>query len=126
VVTRPVGSRPGGARLAGTRLGCLLSMALVGAGIYYGTSIAQMYMRYYQYQDAFKQEARFAGHHTDGEIRRHLKDLADSLQLPDDAQTIYVKRKEHHIMIWNEYYYHVELPFLSRDFYFNPQADGDL
>jgi hypothetical protein len=113
-------------RTGGTRLGCLLTMAVLGAAVYYGASVVQMYFRYYQYQDAFKQEARFAGHHTDGEIKRHLQDLADSLQLPDEAQTIYLKRKEHHIVIWNEYYYHVELPFFSRDFYFNPQAEGTL
>jgi hypothetical protein len=113
-------------RLAGTRLGCLLSMALVGAAIYYGSGIGQMYMRYYQFQDAFKQEVRFASQHTDGDIKNHLQHLADSLQLPDDAQTIYLKRKDHHILIWNEYYYHVELPFFSRDFYFNPKAEGDL
>jgi hypothetical protein len=85
-----------------------------------------MYLRYYQFQDAFKQEVRFAAHHTDGEIKTQLRNLADSLQLPDEARSIYVKRKGHHIMIWNEYYYHVELPFFTRDFYFNPQADGEL
>jgi hypothetical protein len=113
-------------RRGGTRLGCLLTMAVLAAAAYYGTDIGQMYLRYYQYQDAFKQEARFAVHHSDAEIKRHLRTFADSLQLPDEAHTIYVKRKEHHIVIWNEYYYHIDLPFYSRDFYFNPQSQGDL
>ena len=113
-------------RVGGTRLGCLLVVAVLGAGVYYGAGIVQMYMRYYQYQDAFKQEVRFASQHTDGEIKTHLQALADSLQLPDDAQTIYLKRKEHHIIVWNEYYYHIELPFYSRDFYFNPKAEGNF
>jgi hypothetical protein len=113
-------------RRGGVRLGCLLTMAIGAAAIYYGASIGQMYLRYYQYRDAFKQEARFALHHSDVEIKQHLRTFADSLQLPEEARTIYVKRKEHHILIWNEYYYHVDLPFYSRDFYFNPQADGDL
>jgi hypothetical protein len=114
------------ARHGGTRLGCILSIAVLVGALYYGSSLIQMYVRYYQFQDAFKQEVKFAGHHTDGEIKRHLQALADSLQLPDEAQTIFLKRKEHHIVIWNEYYYHVELPFFSRDFYFNPQAEGGL
>lgn len=110
----------------GVRLGCLLTMVVVGAAIYYGTDLGQMWLRYYQFEDAFKQEVRFASQHTDGEIKDHLQALADSLQLPDDAQTIYLKRKDHHILIWDEYYYHVDLPFFSRDFYFNPKAEGDL
>jgi len=113
-------------RIGGTRLGCLLVVALLAGAVYYGAGIVQMYMRYYQFQDAFKQEARFAQQHTDGAIKGHLQALADSLQLPDDAQTIYLKRKEHHIIIWNEYYYHIELPFYSRDFYFNPKAEGSI
>jgi hypothetical protein len=113
-------------RVGGVRLGCLLAMVIVGGAIYYGTGVGQMYMHYYEYEDAFKQEVRFASQHSDEEIKDHLQALADSLQLPDDAQTIYLKRKDHHILIWNEYYYHVELPFFSRDFYFNPKAEGDI
>jgi hypothetical protein len=113
-------------RRATSRMGCLLGLALVGAAIYYGASIGQMYLRYYQFEDGFKQQVKFAAHHTDGDIKRQLQEMADSLRLPEEAQTIYLKRKEHHILIWNEYYYHVELPFFSRDFYFNPKAEGDL
>lgn len=114
------------ARTAGVRLGCLLSLVVAGAILYYGGVIADKYLRYYRYQDAFKQEVRFAAHHTNDEIKIHLHAVADSLQLPDDAQHLFLKRKPHHILIWNEYYDHVELPFLSRDFYFNPHAEGDL
>ena len=109
-----------------TRLGCLLWMAIAAALAYYGVNIGQMYLRYYEFEDAFKQQVKFAGHHTDGEIKRQLQEMADSLQLPEEAQTIYLKRREHHILIWDEYYYHVDLPFFSRDFYFNPKAEADL
>jgi hypothetical protein len=114
------------ARLGGVRLGCLLAMAVVAAAIYYGTQAGQMYLRFYRFQDAFKQEVKFAGHHTDNEIKGNLRALADSLGLPPDAQAIFIKRKPDHILLWNEYYYHLELPFYARDFYFNPHAEGDL
>ena len=114
------------ARRGGVRLGCLLALVVVGAVLYYGGVIGDKYLRYYRYQDAFKQEVRFAAHHSDDEIKIHLRAVADSLQLPDDAQHLFLRRKPHHILIWNEYYDHVELPFLSRDFYFNPHAEGDL
>ena len=110
----------------GVRLGCLLAMAVVGALIYYGTSVGQMYMRYARFEDAFKQEVKFAGHHSDTEIKTSLRALADSLNLPEDAQAITVKRKADHILLWDEYYYHIELPFFTRDFYFNPHAEGDI
>jgi hypothetical protein len=122
----PAGGPRPTARTAGVRLGCLLALVVVGAAIYYGGVIGDKYLRYYRYQDAFKQEVRFAAHHTDEEIKIHLRAVADSLQLPDDSKHLFLKRKPHHILIWNEYYDHVELPFLSRDFYFNPHAEGDL
>jgi hypothetical protein len=110
----------------GVRLGCLLAMAVVGALIYYGSSIGQMYWRFARFDDAFKQEVKFAGKHSDTEIKKHLRALADSLDLPADAQAITVKRKADHILLWDEYYYHVDLPFFTRDFYFNPHAEGDI
>jgi hypothetical protein len=113
-------------RGGGVRLGCLLALVVVGAVLYYGGVIGDKYLRYYRYQDAFKQEVRFAAHHSDEEIKIHLRAVADSLQLPDDAQHLFLRRKPHHILIWNEYYDHVELPFMSRDFYFNPHAEGEL
>ena len=48
--------------------------------------------------------------HTDTEIKDHLRALADTLGLPQDAHAIFVKRKADHILLWNEYYYHVSHP----------------
>lgn len=108
------------------RLGCLLAILILTASVYFGSRIGRVYWRYYQYEDAFKQQARFAAHHTDSEITHTLRQMADSLDLPDGARAIYIKRKDHHILIWNEYYDHVDLPFYPRDFYFNPQAERDF
>ncbi len=124
---RTRGGRPAFRSRAGNiRLGCMLLIVIVGALCYYGSRVGEMYWRYFQYEDGFKQQARFAAHHTDGEIKHALRQMADSLELPDGAHTIYVKRKDHHILLWNEYYDHLDLPFYSRDFYFNPQADYDF
>ncbi len=129
VTPRPVRSShvPPSIRTGGVRLGCLFVLALGVAAVYFGAPVGDMYWRYYQFRDAFRQEARFASQHSDQDIRRHLRALADTLQLPDEADTIYVKRKSHHILIWTEYYDRVDVPFIARDsFYFNPQAEGDL
>jgi hypothetical protein len=129
VTGRPVRPRvvPPSIRTGGVRLGCLFVLALAVAAVYCGAPVGDMYWRYYQFRDEFRQEARFASQHTDQDIRRHLRALADSLKLPDEADTIYVKRKGHHILIWTEYYDRVDAPFIARDsFYFNPQAEGDF
>jgi hypothetical protein len=120
-------TRFGPTRLGGVRLGCLLLLVIVGGAMYYGAPLGDMYWKYYQFRDAFRQEVRFASQHTDDDIRRHLRALADTLQLPEEADTIFVKRKHNHILIWTEYYDHVDVPFVARDsFYFNPQAEGDF
>lgn len=115
------------ARSGGVRLGCLLFLVVFAAALYYAAPLGDMYWKYYQFRDAFRQEVRFASQHTDSDIRRHLRALADTLGLPEEADSVFVKRKNNHILIWTEYYDHVQIPFVARDsFYFNPQAEGDF
>ena len=103
-----------------------LAMAIAAGAIYYGTGVGQMYMHYYEFEDAFKQEVRFASQHSDEEIKTTCSRSPIRCELPDDAQTIDLKRKDHHILIWNKYMHHVDLALLLADFYFNPKAEGDI
>ncbi len=113
-------------RVGGVRLGCLFVMLVLGVAAYAGAYVAQSYWKYYQYSDAFKQEAKFASHYTDKQIKTHLRSMADSLILPDDAYDITVQRDRHHITIWAEYYDHVKLGPVTRDFYYNPHSEADF
>ena len=36
--------------------------------MYYGAPLGDMYWKYYQFRDAFRQEVRFASQHTDDDI----------------------------------------------------------
>ena len=130
MVTRRVGRHGADApsmAVGASRLGCLFALALAVATLYFGIPVGNMYWRYYQFRDAFRQEARFASQHSDDAIKKHLRALADTLQLPDEADVIYVKRREQHILIWAEYYDRVVVPFVPPDsFYFNPQAEADF
>ncbi len=105
-------------------LGCLLSLLVVATVTYFAYNIGQTYWNYLQFQDRMKQEARFAQHRSDATIQRRLKGYADSLGLPEAAQTVHVRRRRGTIEIWAEYYENVELPLMVREFYFHPRAVG--
>ena len=111
-------------RRGGSSLGCLFSLLLISAGAYFAINAGEVYFRFYQYQDAMKQEVRFASHNSDQIIYRHLRDRADSLGLPDAAGEVTVQRDGRFIEIESEYYEHIELPLMVREVRFNPHAAG--
>ena len=105
-------------------LGCLFTILVIAAVGYFGVNIGEHYFRYYQYQDAMRQEARFAAHYNDSQIEHHLRDFADSLGLPESAGEVSVQRDGRHIDIESEYYVHIELPLMVREVRFHPHAEG--
>jgi hypothetical protein len=105
-------------------LGCLLSLLIVAAIGYFGVNVGEVYFRFYQYQDAMKQEVRFAAHNSDNVILRHLRAQVDSLGLPEAAGEVTLQRDGRHIEIESDYYEHIELPLTVREVHFNPRASG--
>lgn len=111
-------------RSGGSTLGCLFALLLLSAAGYFAVNAGEVFFRYYQYQDAMKQEVRFAGHNSDAVILRHLRSQADSLGLPEAAGEVTLQRDGRHIEIESEYYEHIELPLFVREVRFNPRAQG--
>jgi hypothetical protein len=105
-------------------LGCLVSLLFLAAAIYFGVNIGEAYFRFYQFQDAMRQEVRFAQHNSDAVIMRHLRAQADSLGLPEAAGEVTLQRDGRHMEIESEYYQHIELPGYVRELHFNPHAEG--
>jgi hypothetical protein len=122
VVTRRAAWR----RAGGVRLGCMLFTFVIAVAAYVAAYVGQSYWKYYQFQDAFKNEAKFATHYSDKQIKEHLRSMADSLLLPDDAYDIDIDRSKHHIDISGQYYDHVKLGPVSRDFYYSPHGEADF
>ena len=112
------------ARRGLSTLGCLFSVLLVAAIVYFGVNVGEHYFRFYQYQDSMRQEVRFAAHNSDLQIVRHLRERADSLGLPESAGEVSVQRDGRHIEIESEYYVHIELPLMVREVRFNPHGEG--
>jgi hypothetical protein len=105
-------------------LGCLLTLLIIAAIGYFGVNAGEVYVRFYQFQDAMKQEVRFAAHNPDAVILRHLRAQVDSLGLPESAGEVNLQRDGRHIEIESEYYEHIELPLTVREVHFNPRASG--
>ena len=107
-----------------SRLGCLVQLAILVAIIYFGTYVGEDALSYYRLRDAMKQEARFAGHRTDQQIRDRLKAFTDSVRLPEAAQDIKIVREENTIHIWTDYDQEVKLPFnQSRVIHLRPSIE---
>ena len=111
-------------RQGASALGCLLTLLIIVAIGYFVTQAGQVYWNYFQYRDAMRQAARFAGRKSDQQIIRGLRAKADSLGLPESAQNVRIHRTMRHIDIEAEYYDHVELPGYVREVYLNPKAEG--
>ncbi|HEV7991667.1 MAG TPA: hypothetical protein VGP25_07565 [Gemmatimonadaceae bacterium] len=112
------------ARRGGSTLGCLFALLLLSAAGYFGVNVGEVFFRFYQYKDAMRQEVRFAAHNSDAVILRHLREQADSLGLPEAAGEVTLQRDGRHIEVESEYYEHIELPLIVREFRFNPHAEG--
>jgi hypothetical protein len=108
-----------------SRWGCLLLLVIVGVAAYYGAPVVKMYWRYYRYDDAFREQARYAEQATDEEILKQLNATADTLGLPPAARAIKVVRKPHRITISAEYSEYWEAPYFGRDLSFYPYAENE-
>jgi hypothetical protein len=107
-------------------LGCLFTLLIVVAVVYFGINVGQIYFRFYEFQDDMKQAIRFAGPLTNQNILTRLRAQADSLGLPADARNITIKRDVDHISVETEYYERIELPGYQRDKLFHPHAEGPI
>ncbi len=97
------------------KMGCLLILLIMAAVGYFGMNVGEAFWKYYLYKDRMRQEVKFAGHRADAVIVRRVIDFADSLGLPDGARNVNIRRGDHMLYIWADYYQHVELPGTVRE-----------
>ena len=111
------------ARRGKVRLGCLLSLVVVGALAYYGWGAARVALNFYEYQDAMAQDARFADRTANETIVAGLRAKADSLGLPEAAQKVQIHRKGTKVWIWANYIEIIELPGYQMEMELTPHAE---
>lgn len=105
--------------------GCMVSLVVVAALVYFGGSYASAYLDYYRYKDAMKQEAKFSLQRTDVQIQSRLRVFADSLGLPPSARVVRVSRGRERVVISASYLQSVPVPVVgNRKVRFNPRVEA--
>lgn len=112
------------ARPGRSSLGCLVTLLLLTAVGYFGVNAGEAWLRFYEFQDAMKQEARFASRRSDDDINHRLRAKADSLGLPPEAaKSIRVRRTTRVLRIRAEYSETIEMPLVTRELHFEPKVE---
>lgn len=106
-------------------LGCLFTIMLLLAVLYYGIDVGRIYWDFYKFQDEMETSARFASTETDDQIRQHLKGVAQDLGLPTEAQRIVIHRSKHPplVSIRSQYTVELTLPFTHKEVILRPVAE---
>jgi hypothetical protein len=109
-------------------LGCLVSLALFVAALYYGIHIGEVYVRYYQLVQEMRSQARLAPSLSDDVIRRRLSDRVTDLDLPKQAHSFRIRRttRPRAIVIETQYEETLDLPLLRHTFRFRPRAESAI
>ena len=113
-------------RRGGSSLGCLLSLAVFVAALYYGIHIGEVYLRYYRLLDAMRFQASIAPGLKDDVIERRLMATADSLLGHSPPIRIVRGGNPLRITIQTEYEERVELPLFQHTFVLRPVAEAPL
>jgi hypothetical protein len=106
--------------------GCLFSLLLFVAALYYGVNIGELYFRYYRLLDEIQTEARLSPGLDDGTIRRRIQAAIEEIGLPDSAggRQLVIQRmtSPRQIVIETRYSEWVSLPFFNHSFAFHPRT----
>ena len=113
-------------RRGASGLGCLITLLLFAAAVYYGVNIGRVYVRYYQLLDAMRFQAGLAPSVTDDVIDRRLSATADSLLGRAPRFRITRGGNPNRITIQTEYSEVVTLPLFRHTFVLRPRAEEPL
>ena len=116
-------------RRGASTMGCLLSLLVLVAVLYYGVNIGEVYFRYYRILDEMQTQARVAAALDNGTIQRRIADAIQEIGLPEDASSnLQISRSltPRQITIETEYSETVNLPLFVHTFHLHPKATEPL
>ncbi len=115
-------------RRGGSTAGCMVSLLIFVAAVYYSFIFGQPWFRYYQLLDEMRVSARLAPTLSDGVIKRRLEQKAEELSLPDEARKFEITRsgKPRKITITTKYSETISGLLISHTFHFTPTAEEPL
>lgn len=124
-----VSARSRNPRRGASTTGCLLSLLVLVAVLYYGVNIGELYFRYYRLVDEMGSQARVAAALDNGTIQRRIIAAIQDIGLPDDATSnLQITRvaSPRQITIESEYSESVHLPLFDHTFRFHPKVTEPL
>jgi len=109
-------------------MGCLVTLLLFVAALYYGVNIGELFFHYYRLLDEMQTQAQLAPSLDDATIRRRIQAAAQDIGLPAEAQQIKIARRAspREFVIETEYSETVTLPLFTHTFTFHPKASQPL
>lgn len=116
-------------RRGASTMGCLLSLLVLVAVLYYGVNIGEVYFRYYRILDEMQSQARVAAALDNGTIQRRIAAAIQEIGLPDDAASnlaITRSASPRQITIESDYSETVTLPLFVHTFHLHPKATEPL
>jgi hypothetical protein len=116
-------------RRGASTLGCLISLLVFVAVLYYGVNIGEVYFRFYRIQDEMQSQARVAAALDNGTIQRRIAAAIQEIGLPDDASSnlqITRSASPRQITIESDYAETVNLPLFVHIFHLHPKATEPL
>ncbi len=117
-------------RRGASSFGCLLSLLIFVAALYYAVNIGEVFFRYYRLLDEMETEAHLAAGLDDGTIRRRIQAAVEEIGLPDSAGNrqlqVYRSSSPREIVIETRYSETVSLPFFNHSFSFHPRTSQPL
>jgi hypothetical protein len=116
-------------RRGASSTGCLVSLLLFVAVLYYGVNIGEVYFRYYRLLDEMQSQSRIAAGLDDGTIRRRIQAAIQEIGIPDSAGNRVIIRRTvapREFTIETSYSETVHLPLFTHTFSFSPKATQPL
>jgi hypothetical protein len=93
----------------------LIGLLIAGALIWAAVHTVPVYLRFFQFDEAVKEVARFANTRTEQEVRERILALADQYEIPLEAEDLIVRKVQEETEISVVYVERVEI--LPRYFY---------
>lgn len=106
--------------------GCLITLLLFAAALYYGVHIGEVYVRYYRLLDVMRFQASLAPSISNEVINSRLTATADSLLGRSPRFKIRRSGRTRKISIETEYTERVQLPLFDHTFVLRPRAEAGI
>ena len=114
------------ARRGAIKLGCLVQLLVLAAIAYFGSGVAQVYLRHNKFKEFVVSEVRFNAKRSIPETRNRIRFLADSLEMPEEAGIAVVRKTAALMLLEVHYDADIVLPGFHRDIHFEIKAQGKL